>query len=413
MIPKANSLWSLVLPWCVGAVAAVLALRNLLDTSGDLGIYLRAARELVEGGYDLYRDRPDQGLVVGYPPVALLPFVALETWLDETTIRWIWCLSLGVATALILRLIAIALHPFGGLSLGRWIVFGVLFQRCIAQNLTHGQMSLWVAALMIYGAVLLQLRRDWSAGALLGAAAALKLTPLLFVPVLLLAARPRAALSGALMFGLLVYVVPVPFLGLEEHIRVLQDFHRSTFAPLLAGEPAAVVFTAPSHSIQGTIPYLLQPLPLDEDGYTANLLSLSDELVRTIKLSWSAMIALLLGGWILASWRLPSPLRIVHIAAATMMAIAFFSPLTRVYHLAGALLPFALFCRGPRGLRDVLWWGVALGALASLSLRQRKLIGEDLWRAIETHGVLHFTMVAMCLWLWQLARHDAAAHRAA
>jgi hypothetical protein len=395
----------------MGAIAAVLALRNLLDTSGDLGIYLRAARELADGGLDIYRDQPDHGLVVGYPPVALLPFVAMEQWLDEPTIRWIWCLGLGVATALVLRLTAIAVHPFGGLSLWRWVLFGVLYQRCIAQNLTHGQMSLWVAALMIHGAVLLQVRRDWTAGLLLGAAAALKLTPLLFVPVLLLAARPRAALTAFAAFLALVYLVPVPFLGLEEHVRVLRDFHRTTFAPLLADEPMALVFTAPSHSIQGTIPYLLQPLPMDEEGYTANLLSLSPETVRIVKLCWSAGIGLVLAAWVWAGRRLPSPLRMVHIAAATMMAIAFFSPLTRVYHLAGALLPFALFCRGPRRLFDPIWWAIAFCSLISLSLRQRKWIGEDLWRAIETHGVLHFTMVAMCLWLWQLARDDAAAHR--
>jgi hypothetical protein len=411
MLAKPNSLWSLVLPWCMGAVAAVLALRNLLDSSGDLGIYLRAARELADGGLDIYRDQPDHGLVVGYPPVALLPFAAMEHWLDESTIRWIWSLGLGVATALVLRLTALAIHPFGGLSLWRWVLFGVLFQRCIAQNLTHGQMSLWVAALMIHGVVLLQVRRDWTAGLLLGASAALKLTPLLFVPILLLAARPRAAVSTTCTFLALVYLLPVPFLGLGEHLRVLQDFHRTTFAPLLSDRPLASMFTAPSHSIQGTLPYLLQPLPLNEQGYTANLLSLSPETVRAVKQCWSAGIALVLAAWVWVARRLPSPLRMAHAAAATMMAIAFFSPLTRVYHLAGALLPFALFCRGPRRLWDPAWWTIAVCALISLSLRQRKWIGEDLWRAIEAYGVLHFTMVAMCVWLWQLARDDAAAHR--
>src|SRR4030095_2275082 len=75
----------------------------------------------------------------------------------------------------------------------QWLVFGVLFQRCLAQNLTHGQLSLWVGPFVALGVADLMRGRYLRAGAWLGVAAALKLTPLLFLLALPLMRRPRAA----------------------------------------------------------------------------------------------------------------------------------------------------------------------------------------------------------------------------
>jgi hypothetical protein len=91
--------------------------------------------------------------------------------------------------------------------------------------------------------------------------------------------------------------------------------------------------------------------------------------------------------------------------------MALLSPLTRVYHLAAAMLPGLLFCTGPRR-RDWLWWSVALGLAFSMPLRQKNLLGETLWRALDDYGLLHFALVGLCVWLWRngswLAHQSAA-----
>src|SRR5262245_42055882 len=96
-LPERAGRW---LPWLCGLVAAGIALRNLIDTKGDLGIYLDVAREFRAGGIDIFRDRPDSGPWV-YPHFAALPFAALQAICGDTLTRWIWCLLLGLGTALL------------------------------------------------------------------------------------------------------------------------------------------------------------------------------------------------------------------------------------------------------------------------------------------------------------------------
>jgi hypothetical protein len=79
--------------------------------------------------------------------------------------------------------------------------------------------------------------------------------------------------------------------------------------------------------------------------------------------------------------------------------MAFFSPLVRVYHLAAALVPAVLFCRGPREGRDWLWFASAAAVLFAMTLRQRNLLGDHLWRVLDLGGLLHFGLIGMLVWL--------------
>lgn len=395
-----------LLPWLCGVIAFAIAAKNLLRGGGDLGIYLEAAAELRRGDVDLFRPRETTG-ALAYPPVAVLPFAGLQLAFGDTAIRWLWSLGLGLATALLVLDLRRAVAPVGGLAVWQWLAFAFLFQRCIAQNLTHGQLSLWVAALMLHGVVQLQRGRDLRGGAWIGAAAALKLTPLLFVAVLPLAGRGRAALAVAGASLLLVYVVPAPFLGLDEHLRLLGDFHRAVLGPLFGHGEQAVLDFYNGHNVGGTLDYALQARPVDREGHLVHVVDLGDTTLRAVKLLWSAAIAALLGTWLWRSRGLRPEVRIAHAASVAMLGIVFFSPLTRAYHLAGAVLPFALFCRGPASRRDALWLVVAAGCAFALTLRQKNLLGETLWRAFDLGGLLHLSLVLMTLWLClHAARHD-------
>lgn len=371
----------------------------MLLGGGDLGIYLNAATELRAGDLNIYRLRESTG-PYPYPPVVLLPFAGLQLVLSDTLIRWVYSIGMGLATLFIVRdlprLVAGAeyrMRPW------QWVAFAVLFQRCIAQNLSHGQLSLWVGALLLLGTISLQRGRDVTGGVWLGCAAALKLTPLLFVAALPFMGRPRAAIATLLTTLLLVYVVPLPLLGWHEHVMQLDNFHRAMVLPLFGQGEMPVTEFYGGHSIKGTLDYVLQPLSVDLEGRTVNLLSISDSALKVTRLAWSAMIATLLAVWFWRARRLPSNTRLVEQASVVMMAMAFFSPITRAYHLAGALLPFALFCRGPDNRRDWLWWLAAIGALFALTLRQKNLLGETLWRYFDLCGLMHMAMIGMVVWM--------------
>jgi hypothetical protein len=391
------------LPWLCGLVAAGIAAKSLIGGYGDLGIYLDVAREFRAGGHDLCRDRAPAGPWV-YPHFAALPFAALQALFADAVTRWTWCGLLGLATALLLRDIARAIAMAGGLRWWQWLAFGVLFQRCIAQNLTHGQLSLWVGTFVTAGVVQLQRGRDVRAGVWIGLAAALKLTPFLFLPALLLMRRPMAALAMLGTAAVAILIAPWPFCGTSEHGRHLSDFWRTITESLVAPERAAIVQSYAGPSVHGTLDYLLQARTFGSEGYTVNVIDLGPVALQSVKLAWSALLGGLLLWWFVLARRAQAPVRLAEQASAVMLAMAFFAPLVRVYHLAAALLPFALFCRGPRSSRDVLWWSAAGAALFAMTLRQKRLLGETLWRSLDVGGLLHFAMVGMLVWLVREAR---------
>lgn len=393
-----------LLPWLCGLIAAGIAAKNLIGGYGDLGIYLDVAREFRQGGIDIFRDRANAGPWV-YPHFAALPFVALQLVCSDAAIRWLWCLGLGLGTSLLLIDLARAMRPFGGLLWWQWLAFGVLFQRCLAQNMTHGQLSLWVGTLVLHGIVHLQNGRAARAGIWLGLAAALKLTPLLFLVALPLQRAPRAAAAMFATMVVAVLVVPWPFCGTAEHSRHLADFWRTIGEALAGDSGSAILGSGPS--VSGTLDYLLQARPLDAQGHTVNVLDLGDGALRVVKLAWSGLLGGLLLLWFLRARAAADPQRLGMQAAAVTLAMSLFAPLLRVYHLAAALLPCALFCRGPRHRADWLWWATAIAILFAMTLRQKNLLGETLWSTLDSGGLLHFGLVAMLVWLVR----DSAAPR--
>lgn len=405
-LPPAAPRWHRAVPWACGLLASGLAAKNLIGGYGDLGIYLDVARELRAGGVDIFRDRDPAGPWV-YPHFAALPFAALQWLFADPVVRWLCCGLLGLGTALLLRATAQATAALGGLRAWQWLVFALLFQRCIAQNLTHGQLSLWVGTCVALGVVHLLRGNDRRAGAWLGVAAALKLTPLLFLPALPLMRRPRAALAMLTTIAIAVLLVPWPFVGTSEHLRHLGDFWRTITESLTAPEQAAIVRARAGPSIAGTLDYLLQPRAVDRQGHRVNVLDVAPATLALVKALWSLLLAVLLALWFWRARRHPPGARLVMQASAVMLAAVFFAPLVRVYHLAAALLPFALFCQGPRARNDLLWWLAAAGVLFAMTLRQKDLLGEHLWRVLDAGGLLHFALVAMLCWLVRASRTPA------
>ena len=441
VIPSASSPWRTRLLLLAGIVAAFLAVRAQAKGNTDFDIYLTAAQEMVDGGgANLFRPHEDTG-AYPYPHVFLLPLVALDAVLPTSWLRVLWALGLAACFVLICRdldRISRSVRSARSAIWLLWIVYFALFARFFSTNFTHNQLSLWIGWFVLAGAVATAERRPLRGGLLLGTAAALKLTPILLLALLPFMARLRAAWVMAGSVLLLVFVVPVPFLGMAEHTRHLQQLYEAVVTRAVPHDGGgATAFTlGRSGSLYGTWHYVLQA-DVDDGVHFA---SLSPRTVEWILNGLrAALLALFAWGFLRAgrigtigdaprassSTAASDRWIAMHRLALGMLAMALFAPLTRTYHLAAAALPAWLFIWSAPGWpgrswrrrehathstpTPWLWWATAACLAFAMTLRQKSLLGRELWLALDQIGMLHFGLLGMSLWLcWNGPVRDSA-----
>jgi len=173
----------------------------------DLDVYRIGSRVWLEGG-NLYGPLPPTAagvrLPFSYPPVAavllsplsLLPMAAASTLLA--------LLSAGL-TAIVLRVFLAAAWPPAGRTLGTagwrtvgWLLPAALVLEPVRNTINYGQVNVLLMALVAADCLVPDGR--WPRGALVGLAAAVKLTPAAFVLFFLLRRDDRAARTAALSF---------------------------------------------------------------------------------------------------------------------------------------------------------------------------------------------------------------------
>jgi alpha-1,2-mannosyltransferase len=182
------------------AVAAVAgALRGGFK---DLFVYLYGGRAVLDG-LPLYESQdPVTGLHFTYPPfaaVAMMPLALLPPWLAAA----LWT---GTSVAALAAVIVVTRRVLGRPT-PSWLVAlvtaGALALEPVWQNITFGQGNLFLMLAVVVD--LMRPERRWS-GVLTGIAAGLKLTPLVFVVLLVLVGRRAAAGRAALAFAATVAV---------------------------------------------------------------------------------------------------------------------------------------------------------------------------------------------------------------
>lgn len=186
--------------WAVFALLAAvhvhLAVRRPGGPDGmsDLHVYVGAVRHLLEHG-DLYGFVSSNGDRFTYPPAAGLLMVPLLA-LSEPALRVVWTLAqLAEVVVLAALVLARSSHPLLTRT-PRPVALPLLscllaLSYPVFTGLFLGQVSLLVTLLVLLDALDVVPPR-WR-GVLTGVAAALKLTPLAFVPYLWLTGRRRAA----------------------------------------------------------------------------------------------------------------------------------------------------------------------------------------------------------------------------
>jgi len=177
--------------WLPALLVAVVTCYAVLARSGgsrltDLGVYIGAVHWLRDGAslYDfIVGDAP-----FTYPPFAGLVFLPLAS-VPTFPLQLAWTLATVAAVLGLAALTACRNVPLLALAL--------MLSAPVASDLKFGQVSIFLAVLVVAD-VLHGGRRQ---GVLIGLAAAIKLTPLIFIPMLWLGGRRRAAVTAAATFA--------------------------------------------------------------------------------------------------------------------------------------------------------------------------------------------------------------------
>ncbi|MGW0613337.1 glycosyltransferase 87 family protein [Streptomyces sp. NPDC002788] len=280
----------------------------------DLRVYYGSIDSWVHHGGRIYDYRvPGTTYGFTYPPfaaVAMLPMALLD-------------LRTAVAAALLLNLAALAviLRLLAGSAWRRPGWYGWALIACLLplfeplrDTFSFGQVNLLLLALVLTDATLLATGRGRFAGAGIGLAAAVKLTPALFIGLLLVARRWRAAaIATGVALGATALAAGVdPDASRFYWTEALWDTHR-------IGRPAYVS----NQSVQGVLARLGEP----------------DRAV------WAAVVLLVLGVWAVRVRRAVAAGDWTAAFALTGLAACLVSPITWVHHLVWLLPSFAVLVR--------------------------------------------------------------------
>ncbi|MBX6354763.1 MAG: DUF2029 domain-containing protein [Micromonosporaceae bacterium] len=194
---RAGAVWGLF--GCIAAASSVLVMhRPPADRLSDLHIYYGAA-QAVHSGQPLYRYVAGNGGPFTYPPFAIVllrPIIAVP----EPVLQIVWLVLTCAAVAAIAVAVGGALAPAGrrrrlAVAAG---ACAVMLSAPAQSNLRFGQVSVFIVLLALVDAVGLTPARY--RGALVGVAAAVKLTPLLFIGFFLVARRRADAIRAVAAF---------------------------------------------------------------------------------------------------------------------------------------------------------------------------------------------------------------------
>lgn len=201
----------------------------------DLRVYRAAAADLLNGGSPYTTSYTSSRLLFTYPPFALLVFTPLSfgslalvkaLWwlLNETALTVLLMIALETALSLPRRRALLAAGAIGGAA--------TIALEPLRSNLDYGQINLVLMALVVVDLLAV---RGRGRGVLVGIAAAVKLTPLIYVVYFLVTKDGRSAVRSVATF-IVVSALSWVILPSESARYWLHD----AFSPGRTGQPANV-----------------------------------------------------------------------------------------------------------------------------------------------------------------------------
>ena len=345
-----------------------------------------------------------------YPPAAALlavpvartsPMFALSAWYAASVLAT--CFAITCAWRLA------GGPPFAQLTRHWFWIFAIglfLGLRYLTSPFGNRQTDMFVAGAVLGGCWLIANRRDVPGAIWLGAAAAIKCTPLLFAPYLAWRGRWVAA-SVLVAVALALNYVPDLVWPQEDGRSYVTQWRQISLAPVRSGAPGEwFADRLRNQSIAGlvgrfaTFGFIATPAAIERQSPT-----MTPERARATKLLVYGIGLLLLGITALRfGWRKPDQLQTAVEFGAVICLMLLLSPMTSKSHLCVLVLPLFLIARTIVERRTPGWiaFGVALTLLGPLAARD--VIGRELADLTLAWGLpvgfIFLNLAAM----WKLAR---------
>jgi alpha-1,2-mannosyltransferase len=310
----------------------------------DLDVYRLGAQQWLNGA-DLYGPMPHTqagvGLPFTYPPAAAILFAPLALVPYSVASVAMTVVSVGA----LLLVLALALgwrrEPLGASG---WAVLavltGALWLEPVRATISFGQVNIVLMALV--AADVLLPRTPWPRGALVGLAAAIKLTPIVFVLTFVVRRQPRAAVTTIVSFVVVTAVAALaaPTDSWNYWTKVLWDTGRIG-GPVYAGNQSLHAVLLRMGLPAQTALWLLGSAALvgltvvamrraERSGWTVLVLTLNALLVLLVSpVSWThhwVWIAPLL----VALWQAGAQGRALRVLAVVGAALAVAAPMWRL-----------------------------------------------------------------------------------
>jgi hypothetical protein len=211
------------------AVLAFLTINNYFrGSTKDYAKWFLVGQTVLEAG-DIYAPRGDGTFQFMYPPTAAVLF-AIPSYFGElpliivlvllSSIAWVASslLSVSIATGS-----AVRAQPIF------YLLPGICSLPYVTENYLLGQPNLLLLVFMLGAFACLRRGREWSAGALVALASAIKAFPVLAIGYLIYRRHWKATLSTLVFLLLLLVVLPSPFRGFERNLEDLNTWTRGMF----------------------------------------------------------------------------------------------------------------------------------------------------------------------------------------
>lgn len=293
-----------------------------------------------------------------YPPVfafVMLPFVTLPMWLAVL----LWYLITLACTVLSLQLCKrLALHQIGGPWYGRdlrcfEVLAFMLSLKFILAVYEDQAYDLLVLPFTLFGIWALGARRDIAAGAALAVAAALKVTPLIFLPYLLFKRRFAAAAVFAVVLLATSFLPDAIFTPSGADVRgggYFITWIREVAAPGLFEDAAATpyAFWDTANPFNLSLRGMLA-LIVDQTSYQDNFVSI----LRIVQLLFVAVVGtlfLLALGWEMIALE----------GALLIIAMLMLSPMSGRGHFVQLTLPYAVLIAACIKDHRTRWLGIGV-----------------------------------------------------
>jgi Glycosyltransferase family 87 len=191
--------------------------------SRDYSKWFQVGHAVLEGG-DIYALRGDGTFEFMYPTTAAVLF-AILSYLGELPLIIVLDLLYSIAWIVSLTFsVFLATGTFGRDQPLLCLLPGVCCLPYVIENYLLGQPNLLLLALMLAAFVCLRGGKEWTAGALVALASAIKAFPVFAIGYLAYRRHWKATVSTLLFLILLLIVVPSPFRGIHRNLEDLQTW---------------------------------------------------------------------------------------------------------------------------------------------------------------------------------------------